>query len=86
MRLCLAKSWNDCLSKTCVAKQDGGVFALADKLGVSEEATATYAAAKRAGDTDEWAKHKSIAEVIAHVEEVRPDKTSWQKQMSLLRL
>jgi len=68
-----------------VAKQDGGVFALADKLGVSEEATATYAAAKRAGDTDEQAANKALREVIAHVEEARPDKNFLAKANEFIK-
>jgi hypothetical protein len=68
-----------------VAKQDGGVWALADKLGVSEEATATYAAAKRAGDTDEQAANKALREVIAHVEEARPDKSFLAKANEFIK-
>lgn len=68
-----------------VAKQDGGIWALADKLGVSEEATSTYLAAKRAGNTDEQAANKALREVIAHVEEARPDKSFLAKANEFIK-
>lgn len=68
-----------------VAKQDGGIWALADKLGVSEEATSTYLAAKRAGNTDEQAANKALREIIAHVEEARPDKNFLAKANEFIK-
>lgn len=58
-----------------VAKQDGGVFALADKLGVGEDALGAYAAAKQMGKTDAEAADVALREVIAHTEEARVDKS-----------
>lgn len=50
------------------------VMALADKLGVGEEAGAAYAAVKRVGGTEEKALGAAVREMIAHTAETRPDK------------
>lgn len=68
-----------------VAKQKGGVFGLADKLGVSEEASAAYMAAKLSGKSEDFALAKALREVIAHVAEVRPDKTFLQKANEFIK-
>ena len=68
-----------------VAKQKGGVFGLADKLGVSEEASAAYMAAKLSGKSEDFALAKALREVIAHVAETRPDKTFLQKANEFIK-
>jgi len=55
------------------------VFALAEKLGVQEEAVGAYAAAIQSGMTEEQASAKALREVIAHTEEARIDKSFLQK-------
>ena len=63
----------DALAKR-VAKQEGGVMGLAEKLGVQEEALGAYMSAKQSGKSDEFAAAKALREVIAHTEEARVDK------------
>jgi len=63
----------DALAKR-VAKQEGGVLGLAEKLGVQEEALGAYMSAKQSGKSDEFAAAKALREVIAHTEEARVDK------------
>ena len=63
----------DALAKR-VAKQEGGVMGLAEKLGVQEEALGAYMSAKQLGKSDEFAAAKALREVIAHTEEARIDK------------
>lgn len=58
-----------------VYKQEGGVFALAEKLGVAEDATGAYMAALQSGMTEEQAAAKALREVIAHTAEARIDKS-----------
>jgi len=69
----LGQAGMDALARK-VASQEGGVFKLADKLGVGEEALAAYMAAKRAGKDEAFAQAKALREVIAHTEEARVDK------------
>ena len=57
-----------------ITSQYGGVFELADKLGVKDDAIGAYAAAKRLGRTNEQALANAVREMIAHTEEARPDK------------
>jgi hypothetical protein len=80
----LGQDGMNALSKQ-VAKQKGGVFGLADKLGVSEEASAAYMAAKLSGKSEEFALAKALREVIAHVAETRPDKTFLQKANEFIK-
>jgi hypothetical protein len=61
------------------------VFGLADKLGVSEEASAAYMAAKLSGKSEDFALAKALREVIAHVAETRPDKTFLQKANEFIK-
>ena len=58
-----------------VMSQEGGVMALADKLGVREDAMGAYMAAIKAGKTKEEAQDAAVRELIAHVEEARPTKS-----------
>jgi hypothetical protein len=74
----LGQAGMDALARQ-VAKQEGGVFKLADKLGVGEDALAAYMAAKRAGKDEAFAQAKALREVIAHTEEARVDKNFLQK-------
>lgn len=74
----LGQAGMDALARQ-VAKQEGGVFKLADKLGVGEEALGAYMAAKRAGKDEAFAQAKALREVIAHTEEARVDKNFLQK-------
>lgn len=74
----LGQAGMDALARQ-VGKQEGGVFKLADKLGVGQEALGAYMAAKRAGKDEAFAQAKALREVIAHTEEARVDKNFLQK-------
>jgi hypothetical protein len=68
-----------------IGKQEGGVMALADKLGVGAEAQAAYNAAKKIGKTEEEARAQAVREMIAHTEETRPDKSFLAKANEFIK-
>jgi tetratricopeptide (TPR) repeat protein len=68
-----------------INSQMGGVMALADKLGVGQDAQAAYNAAKRIGKTDAEANAAAVREMIAHTEEHRPDKNFLQKANEFIK-
>lgn len=80
----LGQAGMDALAKKVIA-QNGSVSALADKLGVGEEALAAYMAAKQAGKSEEFAQAKALREVIAHTAEARPDKNFIQKANEFIK-
>jgi len=80
----LGQAGMDALAKKVIA-QNGSVAALADKLGVGEEALAAYMAAKQAGKSEEFAQAKALREVIAHTAEARPDKNFIQKANDFIK-
>jgi hypothetical protein len=57
-----------------ITKQEGGVMALADKLGVGEDARGAYDAAINAKLGEEKALEAAVHEMIAHTAEKRPTK------------
>lgn len=57
-----------------IMSQEGGVMALADKLGVRDDAMGTYMSAIQSGKTKKEAQDLAVRELIAHVEEARPTK------------
>ena len=57
-----------------IIAQEGGVMALADKLGVRDDAMGAYMAAIKAGKTKEEAQADAVRELIAHTEEATPTK------------
>jgi hypothetical protein len=57
-----------------IMSQEGGVMALADKLGVRDDAMGTYMSAIQSGKTKEEAQDLAVRELIAHVEEAKPTK------------
>ena len=61
-----------------VSEQKGGVWELAKKLGVMEDAEAAYLAAAKAGKNREEALAAAVKEMIAHTEEARFDKNLLQ--------
>jgi hypothetical protein len=80
----LGQAGMDALAKKVIS-QNGSVSALADKLGVGEEALAAYMAAKQAGKSEEFAQAKALREVIAHTAETRPDKNFIQKANEFIK-
>jgi len=80
----LGQAGMDALARK-VASQEGGVFKLADKLGVGEDALAAYMAAKRAGKDEAFAQAKALREVIAHTEEARVDKNFLEKASDFIK-
>ena len=57
-----------------ITTQKGGVMALADKLGVGDDAHAAYTAALDSGQTKEEALEAAVHEMIAHTAEKYPSK------------
>jgi len=57
-----------------IALQKGGVWELAKKLGVFEDAEAAYVADIKSGKTHDEALESAVSEMIAHTEEQRPTK------------
>ena len=68
-----------------VAKQEGGVFGLAEKLGVSEEVERAHAAAINSGKTEAEAMTAAVKEMIAYTEEARPSKSFVEKANEWLK-
>ncbi len=58
-----------------IMSQEGGVMALAEKLGVREDAMGAYMAAIKSGKTKEEAQDAAVRELIAHTEEATPTKS-----------
>lgn len=63
----------------------GGVFKLAETLGVSEQAMAAYLAGSRMGMTKEQAQVKALKEVIAYTTEKRVDATFLEKAKNWIK-
>jgi len=61
-----------------VSDQKGGVWSLAKKLGVLEDAEAAFLAAAKAGKNREESLAAAVKEMIAHTEEARFDKNLLQ--------
>jgi hypothetical protein len=80
----LGQAGMDALARKVIS-QNGSVSALADKLGVGEDALAAYMAAKQAGKSEEFAQAKALREVIAHTAEARPDKNFIQKANEFIK-
>ena len=68
-----------------VAKQEGGVFGLAEKLGVSEEVERAHAAALNSGKTEAEAMTAAVKEMIAYTEEARPSKSFVEKANEFIK-
>jgi hypothetical protein len=68
-----------------VAKQEGGVFGLAEKLGVSEEVERAHAAAINSGKTEAEAMTAAVKEMIAYTEEARPTKSFVEKANEFIK-
>jgi len=68
-----------------VAKQEGGVFGLAEKLGVSEEVERAHAAAINSGKTEAEAMTAAVKEMIAYTEEARPSKSFVEKANEFIK-
>jgi hypothetical protein len=67
-----------------ISDQKGGVWELAKKLGVLEDAEAAYLAAAKAGKTREEALAAAVKELIAHTEEARVDRNLLQKAKAFI--
>ena len=68
-----------------IAKQEGGVFGLAEKLGVRDDAEKAHAAALNSGKTEAEAMTAAVKEMIAYTEEARPSKSFVEKANEWLK-
>jgi hypothetical protein len=80
----LGKAGMDALIKKVIS-QEGGVMALADKLGVGEDAMGAYMAAIKSGATKEEAQAQAVRELIAHTAEATPTKSFLQKANDFIK-
>lgn len=80
----LGKRGMEALAKKVIA-QEGGVIALAEKLGVRDDAMGAYMAAIKSGETKEEAQTQALRELIAHTAEATPTKSFLQKANDFLK-
>lgn len=80
----LGKGGMQALAKKVIA-QEGGVIALAEKLGVRDDAMGAYMAAIKSGETKEEAQTQALREIIAHTAEATPTKSFLQKANDFLK-
>lgn len=80
----LGKGGMEALAKKVIA-QEGGVIALAEKLGVRDDAMGAYMAAIKSGETKEEAQTQALRELIAHTAEATPTKSFLQKANDFLK-
>ena len=80
----LGKDGMEALAKKVIA-QEGGVMALAEKLGVREDAYGAYVASLKAGKTKEEAQIQALREIIAHTAEATPTKSFLQKANDFIK-
>jgi hypothetical protein len=80
----LGKDGMEALAKKVIA-QEGGVMALAEKLGVREDAYGAYIASLKAGKTKEEAQIQALREIIAHTAEATPTKSFLQKANDFIK-
>lgn len=80
----LGKGGMNALAKKVIA-QEGGVMALAEKLGVRDDAMGAYLAAIKSGETKEEAQTQALRELIAHTAETTPTKSFLQKANDFIK-
>jgi hypothetical protein len=80
----LGKAGMDALIKKVIS-QEGGVMALADKLGVRKDAMGAYMAFIKSGATKEEAQAQAVRELIAHTAEATPTKSFLQKANDFIK-
>lgn len=80
----LGKDGMEALAKKVIA-QEGGVMALAEKLGVREDAYGAYVASLKASKTKEEAQIQALREIIAHTAEATPTKSFLQKANDFIK-
>jgi hypothetical protein len=80
----LGKAGMDALIKKVIS-QEGGVMALAEKLGVRDDAMGAYLAAIKSGATKEEAQAQAVRELIAHTAEATPTKSFLQKANDFIK-
>jgi len=80
----LGKDGMKALAKKVIA-QEGGVMALAEKLGVRNDAMGAYMASLKSGETKEEAQIQALREVIAHTAEATPTKSFLQKANDFIK-
>jgi hypothetical protein len=69
-----------------IVDQDGGVIALAKKLGIISEVYGTYHAAKNQGLSEFEAQSAAVRELLAHTAEKEPNKSMIQKAKDFIKL
>ena len=80
----LGKGGMEALAKKVIA-QEGGVIALAEKLGVRDDAMGAYMAAIKSGETEQEAQTQALRELIAHTAETTPTKSFLQKANDFIK-
>jgi hypothetical protein len=68
-----------------VSEQKGGVWKLAEDLGVVKDVEAAYLGALRVGKTKDEATEAAVKEMIAHVAETTPTKSFLQKANDFIK-
>lgn len=80
----LGKDGMKALARKVIA-QEGGVMALAEKLGVRDDAMGAYMASIKSGETKEEAQIQALREIIAHTAEATPTKSFLQKANDFIK-
>lgn len=69
-----------------IVDQEGGIIALAKKLGIIPEVYGTYHAAKNQGLSEFEAQSAAVRELLAHTAEKEPNKSMTQKAKDFIKL